>query len=180
MDNENGLTISMGEGVVTCSAGRYPKEQGLTGTVRSNDESTDEISITKAFGDLGGAGPCESSVPLGPSVEIKILGGRPLATLSLGSNLRAALKTKSSRERLYMDFDFGGGKHCRYYFTRLTDGVVGLTGLLPGHLRILFEGDKLKLEKHLSARQCAEQALLSAEFQTQVTDVFWIVFARLS
>jgi hypothetical protein len=182
MVNDGEWTVDAGGGAVTCTDDE--EEQGLVGTLNTNNGKTDEIGNLLRFGQFSdGNRPCASSIPaLGPEVFPSGIeyNGDPFGTLDLGSNLKAVLHAKSAVSPSGVRIVRTAEEYCNYTFTKLDGHVSGMSTGFGDRLEISFDHQKMTLSAAGSLPVCPKKAYVTMSFQFQITHSIFYVFYYLS
>ncbi len=173
MANDGAWTIEAAGGAVTCSPG---EEQGLTGTVESNDQKTDEIGNLTRYGRFyDGNRKCPNTIP-GLGSEVYPSGiefnTQPFGSLELGSNLKAAIDAKSAASPSGVRIALASGReeYCNYTFTKIKGEILGRATEFGELLEISFDKQKMSLYAPDSVAVCPKKVTVSISFQWQLTD----------
>ncbi len=172
------VTLETNKGTLTCVSNQGTQGlSGLSGSLLTNDETTDYAELEGPFGVLLGYPECSSSIPLGPSASVGfyVAGSR----LSLSSNGTAEIKKalgEGAAGEIYVGFDENESGffevECRYTYTKLKGTVVGGDpyGGFGGKLvEVNFTKQKVKLFRSVPERMCPTKATLTLPFES--TDV---------
>jgi hypothetical protein len=181
MNNQNSeIKFEVGTGVVTCSSGAFPEDQGFIGKDQTNDEITDKVELDEYYGTITGQA-CPSTSGLGSTSFSHFSPGLSILSLS-GSKGTAQIKPKSKSNPIEAWFEFSGGDFCAYTATTLK----GTLALEPfdgefNQVALSFSKQKLKRVKG-SSPECPKTAtLVSAPFQFQTInpEIGYYIFGRL-
>ncbi len=181
MNNEDSeIKFEVGSGVVTCSSGFYPEDQGFIGKDLTNDETTDKVELGEFYGTITG-GNCSSTSGLGSTSSTYFSPGLSILSLS-GSKGTAEIKPKSKSNPVSAQFYFSGGDYCAYTATKLK-GTLALEPYFEEFNQVVLSFSKQKLKRLKgSSPECPKGAtVLSAPFQFQTTnpEIGYFIFGRL-
>jgi hypothetical protein len=174
------IKFEVGTGVVTCSSGSFPEDQGFIGKDQTNDETTDKVEITEYYGTITG-GNCASTSGLGSTSSTYFSPGLSILSLS-GSKGTAQIKAKSKTNPISASFYFSGGDYCAYTATTLK-GTLTLEPADAELNQVVLSFSKQKLKRLKgSSPECPKSAtLVSAPFQFQTInpEIGYYIFGRL-
>jgi hypothetical protein len=154
----SGITITTSDGSVECPSESSPSiEAGqLIGSLVSNEQFEDEVTINNSRGDTG----CASTIGLGTAQLVPR--GQPWSLVLSGTG-KVQLKSGGGVSEVAFPLEFSGGAFCWYYSATKLAGRVAVD---PGGVRtsVSFYRQPLRLAPTLSSRICPRSARLSVDY----------------